>query len=374
MADTPVLENPVLGTPDLGAPVLELRDLHVDYRLPGGRLGRRPRQVHAVAGVDLVVPAGSTVGIVGESGCGKSTLARTIVGLLRPASGQVLLAGVDFAGASRADLRSMRSTVQMVFQDPYASLNPWMTVRDLISEAWQIHDGIVPRENWDREVDRLLELVGLRPNQAGLHAHQFSGGQRQRICIARALAIRPKVIVCDEAVSALDVSIRAQILNLLRDVQQETGVSYVFVSHDLGVVRHVADEVAVMYLGKFVEQGPVDEVFGAPAHPYTQALLSAAPAMDDAVSDRADEIILTGEVPSPLDPPSGCSFRTRCFKAQDICARVAPPLAVPQLAELPLVERVGHPVACHFAEADSRFGIVGGPGENSATQATQEEL
>jgi peptide/nickel transport system ATP-binding protein/oligopeptide transport system ATP-binding protein len=329
-------------------PVLELRDLHVDYRLPGGFLARRPSRVSAVAGVDLTVPAASTVGVVGESGCGKSTLARTIVGLLRPTSGEVLVDGVDMANASRAALRKMRSQVQMVFQDPYASLNPWMTVRDLISEPWRIHPGIVPRERWDAEVDRLLELVGLRHNQAGLRAHQFSGGQRQRICIARALAVRPRLIVCDEAVSALDVSIRAQILNLLRDVQDATGVSYVFVSHDLAVVRHVADQVAVMYLGRVVEQGPVDDVFGAPAHPYTQALLSAAPVIGD--DPEIEELVLAGEVPSPLNPPSGCRFRTRCFKAQDICARVEPPLATGES---------GHPVACHFAEADTRYGIIG---------------
>jgi peptide/nickel transport system ATP-binding protein/oligopeptide transport system ATP-binding protein len=328
-------------------PVLELHDLHVDYHLPGGLLARRARRVSAVAGVNLTVPARSTVGVVGESGCGKSTLARTIVGLLRPASGRVLVNGVDVSTASRAALKAVRSQVQMVFQDPYASLNPWMTVRELISEPWRIHRGIMPRANWDAEADQLLELVGLRPNQGGLRAHQFSGGQRQRICIARALAMRPKLIVCDEAVSALDVSIRAQILNLLRDIQAETGVSYLFVSHDLGVVRHVADEVAVMYLGRFVEQGPVDTVFGAPAHPYTQALLSAAPSLDD--SD-AKELLLAGEVPSPLDPPSGCRFRTRCFKVQDVCATVEPPLAA---------DDIGHPVACHFAEADSRFGIVG---------------
>jgi oligopeptide transport system ATP-binding protein len=331
-------------------PVLELRDLHVDYRLSGGFLSRETRRVHAVAGVDLALQAGQTIGIVGESGCGKSTLARAIVGLLQPSKGHVLLNGVDLGAASRSTLRSTRRQVQMVFQDPFASLNPWMSVRDLISEAWQIHDDIVPRDQWDAEVDRLLMLVGLRPNQRELRAHQFSGGQRQRICIARALAVRPQVIVCDEAVSALDVSIRAQILNLLRDLQQKTGVAYVFVSHDLGVVRHVADEVAVMYLGRFVERGRTDEVFGAPAHPYTQALLSAAPAVDDWERDRPDEIVLTGEVPSPLNPPSGCRFRTRCFKAEEICSQLEPAL----------VDRgVGHPAACHFAEVDVRFGIVG---------------
>jgi oligopeptide transport system ATP-binding protein len=331
-------------------PVLELRDLHVEYPLPRGLFSRGPRRVAAVAGVNLIVPARSTVGIVGESGCGKSTLARAIVGLLKPSGGQVLLNGVDLGTASRATLRQMRPHVQMVFQDPYSSLNPWMSVRDLISEAWQVHGDLVPRDRWDVEVDRLLELVGLRPNQRLLRPHQFSGGQRQRICIARALAMRPTLIVCDEAVSALDVSIRAQILNLLRDVQEETGVSYVFVSHDLGVVRHVADDVAVMYLGRFVEQGSNDEVFGAPAHPYTQSLLSAAPTVDDWQRDRAEEIILSGEVPSPLDPPSGCRFRTRCFKAQEMCARVEPLLAN---------DDIGHGVACHFAEADARFGTIG---------------
>jgi peptide/nickel transport system ATP-binding protein/oligopeptide transport system ATP-binding protein len=330
-------------------PVLEMRDLHVDYQLPGGLLSRRPRRVRAVAGIDLVVAPRSTFGIVGESGCGKTTLARTIVGLLPPTSGQVRLGGVEVGNASRADLRLLRRSVQMVFQDPYASLNPWMSVRDLISEAWQIHSGIVPRDRWDVEVDRLLELVGLRKNQRHLRAHQFSGGQRQRICIARALAMRPRLIVCDEAVSALDVSIRAQILNLLRDVQDETGVSYVFVSHDLGVVRHVADEVAVMYLGRFVEHGTTDAVFGAPAHPYTQALLSAAPAVGDWDDERAEEIILSGEVPSPLNPPSGCRFRTRCVKAQEVCTEVEPPL---------FGQAVGHDVACHFAEADARFSIA----------------
>jgi peptide/nickel transport system ATP-binding protein/oligopeptide transport system ATP-binding protein len=331
-------------------PVLQLRDLRVEYRLPGSllsRASRRPRRVQAVSGVNLSVPAGSTVGIVGESGCGKSTLARAIVGLLPPSGGQVLVDGVDLATASRVQLRRLRPEVQMVFQDPYASLNPWMRVRDLISEAWQVHPGIVPREQWDAETDRLLELVGLRPNQRDLRPHQFSGGQRQRICIARALAMKPSLIVCDEAVSALDVSIRAQILNLLREIQRKTGVAYVFVSHDLGVVRHVADQIAVMYLGKFVEQGSTEQVFGAPAHPYTQALLSAAPTVDG--WREADEIVLAGEVPSPLDPPSGCRFRTRCFKAQPTCAQLEPSLSD---------RGVGHDVACHFAEADARFGIV----------------
>ncbi|REF34753.1 ABC transporter ATP-binding protein [Thermasporomyces composti] len=331
------------------APVLEVRDLHVDYPLPGGWFSRK-RALHAVTGVDLVVPPARTVGIVGESGCGKSTLARAIVGLLRPTRGQVVVCGVDLATASRATMRRLRPMVQMVFQDPYASLNPWMSVHELISEPWRIHRGIVEPSDWDREVDRLLELVGLRPNQRHLRPHQFSGGQRQRISLARALAMRPKLIVCDEVVSALDVSIRAQILNLLRDIQQETGVSYLFVSHDLGVVRHVADEVAVMYLGRIVEHGATEHVFAEPAHPYTQALLSAAPILDLDRGEAGEEIVLSGEVPSPLNPPSGCPFRTRCGKARDLCA-----IEVPRLAD----RAVGHDVACHFAAADARFGIVG---------------
>ena len=336
-------------SPAASVPVLELRSVHVTYKLPGPPWSRRPRRLEAVAGVDLTLQAGRTVAIVGESGCGKSTVAQAIVGLLPPSAGTVLVAGRDVTDRSRAAVAGLRRTVQMVFQDPYAALNPWMTVSQLISEAWRIHDGLVPRGQRDAEVGRLLGLVGLSQRHARMRPRQLSGGQRQRVCIARALAVRPRLIVCDEAVSALDVSTRAQIINLLCDIQAETGVSYVFVSHDVGAVSHMADEMAVMYLGQIVEYGPARELLAAPAHPYTQALMSAAPSVDDWRGGRPEEIVLSGDVPSPLAPPSGCRFRTRCFKTADICARTPPPLAA---------DRAGHPVACHFAEADATFGAA----------------
>ncbi|MEV0390448.1 dipeptide ABC transporter ATP-binding protein [Nonomuraea sp. NPDC050643] len=326
--------------PASAEPLLELTDLVTGYRLRSG-IGRRGGEVRAVAGVSLTVRAGETVGLVGESGCGKSTIARTIVGLVRPSSGTVRFEGRDLAALSGKEMRRLRQEIQLVFQDPYASLNPRMTVAALIKEAWRIHPGLVPRERWDDEVRALLDRVGLRPEHAGRYPHQFSGGQRQRISIARALAVRPRLIVCDEAVSALDVSVRAQILNLLQDLQRDLGVAYLFISHDLGVVRHLCDQVAVMYLGKIVEIGSKESVYRDPSHPYTQALLSAAPSLDDWRGGERGEIVLTGDVPSPLDPPSGCRFRTRCWRAQERCRDEEPAL----------VDRdTGHPVACHFPE------------------------
>ncbi|HUR04756.1 MAG TPA: dipeptide ABC transporter ATP-binding protein [Nonomuraea sp.] len=327
---------------DDGPPLLELVDLVTAYRLRGG-LGRSGAEVRAVAGVSLDVRAGETVGLVGESGCGKSTIARTIVGLVRPASGQVLFEGRDLAALPAKELRRLRQDVQLVFQDPYASLNPRMTVAALIKEAWRIHPGIVPRDRWDEEVRSLLDRVGLRPEHAGRYPHQFSGGQRQRVSIARALAVRPRLIICDEAVSALDVSVRAQILNLLEELRRDLGVAYLFISHDLGVVHHICDRVAVMYLGKIVEIGSKENVYQRPSHPYTQALLSAAPSLDDWRDGGRQEIVLSGDVPSPLNPPSGCRFRTRCWRAQDRCRDEEPVL---------LDRGTGHPVACHFPETD----------------------
>ena len=331
-------------------PMLEIEDLDVGYRVRGGAPWSGRRYVNAVSEVSLSVKRGSTLGIVGESGCGKSTLARAIVGLLPPRGGSISFDGEEIGGLSPRQMRPFHRDIQMIFQDPYASLNPRMTVGQLVSEPWRVHSDIVARPEWDSEVGKLLERVGLKAEYATRYPHQFSGGQRQRISIARALAVRPQLIVCDEAVSALDVSIRAQILNLLDDLQQEFGISYLFISHDLGIVRHVAQDVAVMYLGRVVEAGPTEIVFDQPAHPYTKALLSAAPSIDDWKGLQREEIILGGEVPSPLDPPSGCRFRTRCWKATSVCSEV-----VPLLREM----APGQLAACHHPEVDPAGNVTG---------------
>ncbi|GAB3164522.1 dipeptide ABC transporter ATP-binding protein [Myceligenerans halotolerans] len=292
--------------------VLEVRDLVKHFPVRRGLLRRTAGMVKAVDGVSLALGAGRTLGVVGESGSGKSTLARTLVGIERPTSGQVLVDGHDVARLSRAGRRQLRRDVQMVFQDPYTALNPRMSVGQIVGEPFAIHR-VRPPGGRTAAVGELLELVGLDPGHVDRYPHQFSGGQRQRIGIARALALRPRILVCDEPVSALDVSVQGQVVNLLQDLQDELGLSYVFVAHDLGVVRHIADEVAVMYLGRVVERGPSDDVYDDALHPYTQALLSAVPEPDPAVrltDSRA--ITLEGEPPSPVDPPAGCAFHTRC--------------------------------------------------------------
>jgi oligopeptide transport system ATP-binding protein len=320
----------------MGEPLLEIRGLITSYSARGGLFGG---ELQAVAGVDLDVAAGETLGLVGESGSGKTSIARSIVRLVPPKAGTIKFEGRDLATLRPAELRRLRRNVQMIFQDPYASLNPRMTVRQLVGEGWEIHPDIVPRSQRQKELGRLLELVGMNPDHADRYPHQFSGGQRQRIGIARALAVRPRLLVCDEPVSALDASIQAQIINLLVDLQKELGLAYLFISHDLGVIRRVSDRIAVMYLGRIVETGPVEDVYLQPTHPYTLALLSATLPHRPWQSGRMERIILRGDVPSALDPPSGCRFRTRCWRAQALCAEVEPVL---------ISRETGTSSACHF--------------------------
>jgi len=333
-----------------GTALLQVRDLKMHFPLTQGILFKKQvGAVKAVDGISFDLNQGETLGIVGESGCGKSTLAKVLMNLERATSGQVLYKGEDIAGVSGRALKAIRRNIQMVFQDPYTSLNPRMTVGDIIGEPYEIHPEVAPKGDRRKAVQDLLDVVGLNPEYINRYPHQFSGGQRQRIGIARGLALKPEIIICDEPVSALDVSVQAQVINLLGGLQQEFNLSYMFIAHDLSIVRHISDRVGVMYLGKMVEIGSDEEIYEHPTHPYTQALLSAVPVPDPSGREGRERIILSGDIPSPANPPSGCRFRTRCWKAQQRCADEEPLLAVPAVF-LGLPTAAAHESACHFAE------------------------
>jgi oligopeptide transport system ATP-binding protein len=333
-----------------GEPILQVRNLVKHFPLTLGILFKRQvGAVKAVDGISFDLHQGETLGIVGESGCGKSTVAKLLMNLEQATAGEIFYKGQDITRLSGRALKAVRRNIQMVFQDPYTSLNPRMTVGDIIGEPYDIHPEVAPKGERRRKVQDLLDVVGLNPEYINRYPHQFSGGQRQRIGIARGLALNPEVIICDEPVSALDVSVQAQVINLMERLQNEFNLSYIFIAHDLSIVRHISDRVGVMYLGKMAEIGTDEQIYDHPTHPYTQALLSAVPVPDPEAREHRERILLVGDVPSPANPPSGCRFRTRCWKAQDKCAEEVPLLAVPERfkgSDSP----AAHESACHFAE------------------------
>lgn len=314
--------------------ILEVKNLKKYFDVGGGR------SLKAVNDISFSIRKGETLGMVGESGCGKSTAGRTILRLYEPTAGEVKFEGTDIYKLSGNKMKALRRDMQMIFQDPYASLNPRMTVQDVIGEALDIHQLVNGKAARKKRVEELLDLVGLNPDHATRYPHEFSGGQRQRIGIARALAVDPKMIICDEPISALDVSIQAQVVNLLQDLQRKMGLTYLFIAHDLSMVKHISDRVAVMYLGKMVELAESNELYANPIHPYTKALLSAIPIPDPEIEATRERIVLKGDLPSPIHPPSGCQFRTRCPLATELCAKDEPMFREVQ---------AGHWTACHYA-------------------------